>query len=129
MTIKDSTTLKGLETKYKSIETKRNLVIKEIDEKQSEASKLRKEMGQIKQQMDNLKSKAEGNIVVSEHAMLRYIERVLGINLDELQQKILSDSEAKIVSAMGNCTYPRDGFKIKIQNGTVVTVIGEDENV
>jgi seryl-tRNA synthetase len=127
LTIKDSTTLKGLETKYKEIETKRNMVIKSIDEKQAEASKLKKEMGQIKQQIDNIKSKTDGKIVVSEHAMLRYIERILGIDLDELQKKILDEEDAKTIRALGNCTYPKDGFKLKIKDGTVVTVLGEND--
>ena len=129
MTIKDSTTLKGLETKYKTLETKRNLIIKEVEEKQQEASKLKKDMGQIKQQIDNLKSKTDGNIIVSEHAMLRYIERVLGIDLDELQKKILDENDIKTVRALGNCTYPKDGFKLKIKDGKVITIIGEDEHV
>jgi len=125
MTIKDSTTLKGLETKYKQLETKRNMVIKDAETKQKEASKLRKEMGQIKQQIDNLKAKADG-IIVSEHSLLRYIERVLGIDLKEIENKILSDEDKKTVSALGNCTYPKDGFKLKIKDGTVVTILGED---
>ena len=43
MSIKDTTTLKSLETKYKQIETKRNLIINEINDKQLEASSLKKE--------------------------------------------------------------------------------------
>lgn len=123
MTIKDSTTLKGLETKYKTLETKRNLIIKEVEEKQQEASKLKKDMGQIKQQIDNLKSKSDGKVIVSEHSLLRYIERVLGIDLKEIEDKILSDEDKQTVSALGNCTYPKDGFKLKIKDGTVVTII------
>lgn len=123
MTIKDSTTLKGLETKFKELDAKRNIIIKEIESKQQEAANLKKEMGQIKNQIDNLKSKASGNIIVSEHSLLRYIERVLGIDLKEIEYKILSDEDKQIVSALGNCTYPKDGFKLKIKDGTVVTII------
>lgn len=127
MSIKDTTTLKSLETKYKQIETKRNLIINEINDKQLEASSLKKELGQIKQQMDNLKSKDTGKIIVSEHSLLRYIERVLGIDLNVLRNKILSDDDAKVISALGNGTFPKDGFKIKIKDGVVVTVLGENE--
>ena len=127
MSIKDTTTLKSLETKYKQIETKRNLIINEINDKQLEASSLKKELGQIKQQMDNLKSKDAWKIIVSEHSLLRYIERVLGIDLNVLRNKILSDDDAKVISALGNGTFPKDGFKIKIKDGVVVTVLGENE--
>ena len=127
MSIKDTTTLKSLETKYKQIETKRNLIINEINDKQLEASNLKKELGQIKQQIDSLKSKDVGKIIVSEHSLLRYIERVLGIDLNVLRNKILSDEDAKVISALGNGTFPKDGFKIKIKDGVVVTVLGENE--
>ena len=127
MSIKDTTTLKSLETKYKQIETKRNLIINEINDKQLEASSLKKELGQIKQQIDSLKSKDVGKIIVSEHSLLRYIERVLGIDLNVLRNKILSDEDAKVISALGNGTFPKDGFKIKIKDGVVVTVLGENE--
>lgn len=127
MSIKDTTTLKSLETKYKQIETKRNLIINEINDKQLEASSLKKELGQIKQQIDSLKSKDVGKIIVSEHSLLRYIERVLGIDLNVLRNKILSDDDAKVISALGNGTFPKDGFKIKIKDGVVVTVLGENE--
>ena len=41
--------------------------------------------------------------------------------------KILSDDDAKVISALGNGTFPKDGFKIKIKDGVVVTVLGENE--
>lgn len=123
MSIKDSVTLKSLETKYNSLDTKRNLIIKEVEENQATAAKLKKEMGQIKQQIDNLKVKSTNNIVISEHSLLRYIERVIGIDLDEISRKILNENDMKIVKTLGNCTYPKDGFKVKIQNGIVVTII------
>ena len=129
MTIKDSTTLKSLETRYKSVETKRKILIKEIEEKQIEASKLKRELGKIKQQIENLKSKDNGKIIITEHALLRYIERVLGINLNELQQRILDESDMKTIRSLGNCTYPKDGFKLKIKDGKVLTVLGKSENV
>ena len=43
----------------------------------------------IKRRVKKLK---EGNkVIVSEHAMLRYIERVLGIDLKEIENRILTD--------------------------------------
>ena len=50
-------------------------------------------LGKIREEIKKLK---EGNkIIVSEHAMLRYIERVLGIDLKEIERRILTD-EVKV---------------------------------
>lgn len=128
MSIKNSTELKGLETRYKEIETKRNLLIKEIEEKQQQSTIMRKQLVILKGQIESVKQKSDGKIVVSEHSMLRYIERVLGIDLKTIEDKILSDEEKDTVKTLGNCTYPKDGFKIKIKDNTVVTVLTKEED-
>ena len=59
MSIKDTTALKALETKYKIFETKRNLVIADAEEKQAEAKKLKHQMITIKRQIESLKVKSK----------------------------------------------------------------------
>lgn len=128
MSVADSTKLKGLETKYKQVEAKRNIVIKETKDKQAEAKSLKLQLGKIKQEMDRLKTKKSNELIVSEHAILRYIERVVGINLDEVVQKIVSDDDKTIIASLGNCTYAKADFKLKVKDGVVVTILGENEN-
>lgn len=60
---------------------------------------------------------------VSEHALLRYLERVKGINIAELEKEILSESVVKLVEQLGGSgTYPNEGFSVVIKNFNVVTV-------
>ena len=65
-------------------------------------------------------------ITVSEHALLRYCERVLNIDLEEAKQAILSDSVVDLMAKLGNNNgeYPvkEGGFKIVVKNKTVVTI-------
>lgn len=66
----------------------------------------------------------KGELKVTEHAMLRYFERVLGFNLEEIEEKIVSGvSEAQ--KDLGNGTYPSGLFKVVVKENTVVTIINE----
>lgn len=68
---------------------------------------------------------AEVKMIVSEHAMLRYIERELGIDMEELQERILPKKIMKSISSFGNGEFPIGDHKVVIKNNTVVTVISK----
>jgi len=119
MSIKTANALKALETKHKDLQTKRNLVIENTKELQLEASSLKKKMGQIRYQISELQDKSE--LVVSEHAMLRYIEVVLGIDLEELSLKITEGQKEKIKS-LGDGKYTNKDFTLVVKNNTVTTI-------
>lgn len=66
-----------------------------------------------------LKEAVETNLVVSEHALLRYLERVEGVNLEEVRKKVLGvigDTVIDGIHAVGT-------HKIRVKDGTVVTII------
>lgn len=77
----------------------------------------------INQRIDMLTKDSEV-LTVSEHAIIRYIERVLGINIDEVVEKILPSKEVELIKELGNGRYPiQNGeFKVVVRNGVVVTV-------
>ena len=76
-------------------------------------------------QLDTLLGKE--TIVVSDHALMRYCERVLGINMDEVKEKILTESAMGLIDKLkaGDGQYPvKEGdFVIRLKNKTVVTII------
>jgi hypothetical protein len=66
-------------------------------------------------------------IVVSEHAILRYLERVAGVNLDEVREKILSPSVRKYIDELGSGKFPQNGsetgkYRVVVKNRVVTTV-------
>ena len=66
-------------------------------------------------------------IIVSEHAMLRYFERVGGFSLDEVNKIILSDNAIAMIREFGSGTFPTgNGFSVVVKNNTVVSVITQD---
>lgn len=61
---------------------------------------------------------------MSEHALLRYIERVYGIDMDELRALILSDTLVRCADTLGDGRFPvAPGIKGVVKNRVVVTII------
>ncbi|WP_300408629.1 hypothetical protein [Lagierella sp.] len=67
------------------------------------------------------------NAAVSDHAIVRYFERVLGVDLEEVSEKILPPEMEESVETLGSGHFPiNEGeFKIVVKNGVVVTVLTE----
>jgi len=62
-------------------------------------------------------------ITVSDHAIVRYLERALGMNMEQLRLEIVSEGVAAAVRRLGDGKYPVGrGVRIVVRNGNVVTV-------
>lgn len=87
--------------------------------------KLSKELDEKKKKKQEIKSKlAPKEIIVSEHAILRYAQHFLGIDLESIERIIRDEQIARCHKTLGNGTYPSadDAFKAVIKNNVVVTV-------
>lgn len=61
--------------------------------------------------------------IITEHAYLRYLERAKGINLDELQNEILSDKIIETINLLHSCKIPfGDGLTLIVRNRTVISI-------
>lgn len=62
--------------------------------------------------------------LVSDHALVRYLERVRGFDFDPIRAEILSDGRRVAVQAMGQGRLPigSDGLDLVVASGRVVTV-------
>jgi hypothetical protein len=69
-----------------------------------------------------LLGKDEG-LRVSEHAYVRYFERIEGYDLAEIESKILTDEVKRLVDVLGtNGEYPLGTNSIVMKDGVVVTI-------
>ncbi|MCR8699818.1 hypothetical protein CYJ41_05395 [Campylobacter ureolyticus] len=122
--IKKSNELKYLQTQRQKLVSQREILKKVTKEKQDELTSLNSKIKNIDERLEKLISGNE--IIFSEHAILRYIERVLGINLTDIKAKILTESEKDECMQMGgNLTYKKEDFTVKIQDFVVTTVFKE----
>ena len=114
--------------KLKGLETKRNTLDTEIEAIYQERVRLTKREQQLGSEravvINQIKQLKDRNIdpIVSEHALLRYIERVIGIDMDELRQKILTEEVKNFSRIFGDGTFPAEGFKVVVKDKKVVTI-------
>ena len=73
---------------------------------------------------DELKKMKTGNkIIVSEHAVLRYLQRIMELDLKAVENEILTDETLKQYRTLGNGKYPiSNGCKAVIKDNVVITI-------
>jgi len=80
----------------------------------------------ISDQIELLKKRR--HLSLSDHAIVRYMERVLGIDIEQITNMVITESLKTKVNAMGNGTYGiGDGFKVIIKDNYVLTVVKKEK--
>jgi len=65
-----------------------------------------------------------GQVPVSEHAIVRYFERVLGYDLDEIRAAIMPEIIERSAAVLGNGIFPvGQTHRLRVHRGVVVTVL------
>ena len=119
-----SDALKRLQTR---LHEKRNLYKTYENEKnhiQSKITLVKKEIDDINNQ---IKKMTNSELNISEHAILRYLERVQNINIEEIKKEILTEELKLRFKTLGNGTYVVNGISYKIHNGNIVTTIKKEK--
>lgn len=127
MAIKGKEELKKLNTLQVKLQSEIEAIKIEREILNNKLQSAERNLGKIREEIKKLK---EGNkIIVSEHAMLRYIERVLGIDLKEIEKCILTDEVKEQYKIVGNGRFPiNDEFRALIRDNVVVTITGVEKN-
>lgn len=122
--------------KLKRLYSQRNNLSAEIDFLRREASsnpaakhrlrEARKEYSQVTQEIATLKE-AGDRVLVTEHAMLRYLERVKGIDLEVLRREILPEALETAVKQFKNGIFPLQTHKVVVKDHVVVTIYDPHE--
>lgn len=95
------------------------------------------EVNEIQQNIRNLQQKivkqerrlsqhwAQIPLKISDHAKVRYLSRVKGIDVDQDCLQLLTPQLMHLYKTLGDGTYPvrEDGLKVVIKNGVILTVI------
>lgn len=122
MSVKNAQKLKQLQTRKAKLEVDIKELAKEVKAKQQEHDKAHRQLQAILREIQGLR---DSEIVVSEHAIIRYLERAMEIDIEEIKSKILTSDNLIIIKNMGNGKYPISngaGLKAVVKNNTVVSV-------
>lgn len=95
---------------------------KEIATIDKQARKLRSDRQELKDEIKKIALELEG-IKVSDHAVVRYMERVQGLNLDPIREKIV-DAIQPMVDVLGsNGNFPvGDDRQAVLKDKVIVTI-------
>lgn len=121
-------------TQLKRLQSVRDSLLENIDSLELKIKYLSDEVKNLKLELDTVNKKINSikenrKIIVSEHAILRYFERVLNIDIKAIINKIENDENLlDKFEKLGNGTYPINGgeFHVLIKNNVVVTVLAND---
>ena len=120
MSAKEAAELKGLQVRLQKADAEESGIREELNAVNRRLQAAMTETARLRAQIKSFTAEAP---VVTEHALLRYIERVMGVDLDALRAEILNPSRAAMVKAMGSGKIDmKDGRKIVFKNRAVVTI-------
>lgn len=64
-------------------------------------------------------------VKVTDHAILRYLQRVMGVDISSARHAILSENLPARVDRLGDGDYPVGSFTVRVVDHTAVTVMPE----
>ncbi len=114
---------------YKQLKSQLSTMLGDADALKIEVANKQREYSQKIQAIENLKNEMaklnnKETLKVSEHAIVRYFERVKGFDIEQVAKDILSEQVVKLVEQLGgNGQYPNDGFSVVMKNYTVTTIL------
>ena len=103
-----------------------------IAEHQREMTALQGEVAQMEATRRSLLAEVERrshptvDVRITDHALLRYVERIFRIDVDAVRREILTDGVAKCIE-LGASTITVNGVQFRVKDRSIVTVIGNDQ--
>lgn len=118
----DARKIKGLQTQINALSSDADLLRIEIKTKKQELAQKDEHIRQLKKQIETLQH--NNNLKVSEHAIVRYFERIKGFDISEIEREIITDEISKMVETLGGTGhYPNGEFSVVMKNFTVVSIV------
>lgn len=112
--------IKELNRRISKLEAEVETSLSELKEFQRNCDTKRSKLQGLK---DRVKKLTPKDIVVSDHARIRWFERCCGFSIEEVDAKILNDSLKRCIETLGDGKFPTgDGFIAVVKNNKVVTL-------
>lgn len=121
--MKDARKIKGLESQIKALQADADVIKERIKTDQREAHQKLKRIEELQVEIERLNH--NGEIKVSEHAIIRYLERVRGLDIKALEAEIINGQIRDLVDKLGGSgEFPSGtGFSVKMKDYTITTII------
>lgn len=123
--VKTDAELKGLRTRLQAARAELESATAVLLRAQEQHIRAQSNLNQL-QELIRRAEQEETEIVISEHAYLRWFERVKGVDLAAVRAEMLSPQTEAVIKKMRTCkvkTYHR--MTLIAKNGTIVSVVEE----
>lgn len=126
-------TLKSLNSQLQAAEMSLKLSKAAFDEVSREYNAAKQRLESVQRRVDKIKADiqaikttATAAPIVTEHAMMRFVQRVLGITNDELVARIVPPDTMALIKQIQSGKIPVNDpmvpFRLVVKNGVVITV-------
>ena len=120
MTVKSSHQLKKLQTELKSAENDVSQFAKQMACIKTDFAYAKMKVSEIKQ---DIKKASKNEVIISEHALLRYFERILGFDLEKIRQEILTPDILNLIDFAKSGKVPfQQGHHLVCRDRIIVTI-------
>lgn len=85
-----------------------------------------KEMREINKKLD---SHRNGKVVVTDHAIVRYMERVKHLDVQEIKDLIVPEEARKVLEKIPTGSFPVGTHIITVKNRVVTTVLSSNKKI
>ena len=124
--VSNKQTIKQLNSQLNILEGNRKALNIQCAQIQRNLSENKNQINKIKKYIYDLEIKQSQELTITEHALLRYCERVLGINIEDIKKEILTPELNKLIDTLGSTgTYPYKEYQLKIVDKTIITIINK----
>jgi septal ring factor EnvC (AmiA/AmiB activator) len=110
----------------KHLQVRQTQLSAEVDQLTKTMRELQRQLAEKNQSLNIVRKEireiTEMKPIVSEHALLRYCERILNVDLKEIEQKLLSDKNIEIIEQIRSGKIPVDNFMMVVKNKVVTTI-------
>lgn len=119
--LKHTQELKALQTRLTVAKTELEAAREETRAAQKKEASCQSAVREIQNKIETLQASTKEPIV-SEHAFLRYFERVKGYDLNVVRNEILNEKVKEWIQEYQSGKFPADGFRVVVSKGTIVTI-------
>ena len=116
-----------LDVRLKGLRGREREIAVQAEQTRRDLARLESERKQLRQQAAAIEAKRR-EPMVTEHALLRYLERVMGVDVESARRAILTDKLRAQIAVVQSGVFPADGYRVRVRNGAVVTVLVREES-
>lgn len=124
----DPAALRSLSRRLREKQAEIDQIRESIKEKTQQLKVAERQRHALITQIHNLRSDVEGPLL-TEHAVLRYFERVLGFDMQRVRSRILKDHTIDQIETLGSGHFPVEGGRLVVRKGTIVTVLNSQREL